>query len=49
MNPAKYVCDETKYGLIQEGREANLVLLEKNPLESIRHMKNPAGVMTRGT
>ncbi|MFT7270375.1 MAG: imidazolonepropionase-like amidohydrolase [Roseivirga sp.] len=49
VNPTKYVCDETKYGLIQEGLEANLVLLEKNPLESIRHMKNPAGVMIRRT
>ncbi|MEO3865878.1 amidohydrolase family protein [Rheinheimera fenheensis] len=35
-------------GTIEEGKRAEMVLLEKNPLERISHARNPSGVMTKG-
>ena len=47
-NPAEWlrVLDET--GTIAEGKRADLVLLAKNPLESIDHTRSIEGVMLRG-
>lgn len=35
-------------GTIEEGKDADLVLLEKNPLEDIKNTREVAGVMTKG-
>lgn len=46
INPAEFF--EGSYGQIQTGLDADLILLENNPLEDITHLKNPLGVMARG-
>ncbi|UCS95927.1 amidohydrolase family protein [Echinicola marina] len=49
INPAKYFNQSGKFGEIKEGASADMILLDKNPLEDIRNMEHPAGVMVRGT
>lgn len=49
VNPAKFFNDEGKYGTIVNGADADLVLLEANPLTDIANMRKQAGVMVRGT
>lgn len=46
MNPATFF--EGNFGQVKEGMEADLILTDKNPLEDLNHLKNPAGVMARG-
>jgi len=46
INPAEFF--EGTYGEIKTGLDADLILLENNPLEDITHLKNPLGVMARG-
>src|SRR5690606_36400776 len=46
INPAEFF--EGPYGQIEIGLDADLILLEENPLENIAHLKNPLGVMARG-
>jgi hypothetical protein len=48
MNCAKYLGLEGKMGEIKVGAQADLILLEKNPLEDLDHLKKPAGVFLRG-
>ncbi|GAB3652783.1 amidohydrolase family protein [Echinicola sediminis] len=48
VNPAQYFGMEGKFGEIIAGASADLILLDQNPLEDIRHMQQPAGVMVRG-
>lgn len=36
------------FGTIEIGKRADLILLEKNPLADISHLKNPLGVMAAG-
>lgn len=47
-NPARFFGQEGEYGVVQEGAAADLILLSANPLEDIRNMQNPEGVMVRG-
>ncbi|MFQ5679098.1 MAG: amidohydrolase family protein [Gemmatimonadota bacterium] len=47
-NVAEYFGDQEEYGTLEEGKVADLVLLEGNPLEEIAAMSRIAGVMTRG-
>jgi imidazolonepropionase-like amidohydrolase len=47
-NPARFFGQEGEYGVVQEGAAADLILLSANPLEDIRHMQNPQGVMVSG-
>jgi imidazolonepropionase-like amidohydrolase len=47
-NPARFFGQEGEYGVVQEGSSADLILLSANPLEDIRNMQNPQGVMVRG-
>lgn len=35
-------------GRVEPGHRADLILLDRNPLESIGHLREPAGVMVRG-
>jgi imidazolonepropionase-like amidohydrolase len=37
-----------EFGTISVGKRADLILLDKNPLEDVRYIKNPEGVMVRG-
>lgn len=48
VNPAKFFNDEGKYGAIVVGADADLVLLDKNPLNDISNFGKQAGVMVRG-
>lgn len=47
-NPAIYFDIPEKFGTIQEGRRADLILLEANPLEDISNVQSRAGVMVQG-
>jgi hypothetical protein len=47
-NPALYLGELRESGTVQEGKRADLVLLEANPLENIAHTRQIAGVMVQG-
>ena len=49
VNPAKFFNDEGQYGTIILGADADLILLDANPLTDIANMRKQAGVMVRGT
>ena len=46
--PARYLNSFSQSGTVSEGKLANLVLLEKNPLEHIKNTKTIAGVVIKG-
>jgi imidazolonepropionase-like amidohydrolase len=46
INPGIFY--QEQFGQIKEGFDADLILLENNPLEDIENLKEPLGVMTRG-
>lgn len=48
INAAKFFNMEGKFGLIEAGASADVVLLDENPLENIINLQNPRGVMVRG-
>lgn len=48
VNPARFYGAETTFGSIREGLDADLVLLEGDPLEDVRNVRRIAGVMVRG-
>ena len=48
VEPARHLGDEGKFGTIVEGDSADLVLLDKNPLEDITNARTINGVMVRG-
>mgnify|MGYP002467738442 CR=1 FL=1 len=48
VNPARYLNTFSQSGTIEEGKLADFVLLEKNPLEDIRNTQTIFGVMHRG-
>ncbi len=48
INPAKYFGMEDTFGKIKEGLDADLILLDSNPLENISALKEISGVMLRG-
>ncbi len=45
---AALVGQEREYGRVAPGLRADLLLVEKNPLEDLSTLEHPAGVMTRG-
>jgi imidazolonepropionase-like amidohydrolase len=47
-NPATYLGINQRTGTIENGKEADLILLDKNPLEDIRNTRTIAGVFTAG-
>jgi hypothetical protein len=42
------VADAPLFGVVTQGARADLVLLESNPLDDVRHVRNPVGVMVNG-
>lgn len=52
LNPGlfiqKYRNNAPNLGLIEEGYQADLLLLDKNPLDNIQHLRNITGVMSNG-
>jgi hypothetical protein len=46
INPARFF--DGNFGEIKEGMEADLVLLKENPLEDLKQLMHPIGVMARG-
>lgn len=44
----KYVEKSERFGQVRAGYRADLLLLEKNPLDDVRHVGQQAGVMLRG-
>lgn len=49
LNPAKFLGLTERFGTIQEGRAADLVLLDANPLENISHSRKINAVVFDGT
>ncbi len=48
LNPAKFLGLMEEFGTVETGKVANLVLLNKNPLESIENTKEIIWVIVRG-
>lgn len=48
LNPAIYFEKESTFGQIKEGLDADLILVNDNPLKNIKALKNISGVMVRG-
>jgi imidazolonepropionase-like amidohydrolase len=47
-NPARYLGASARLGVVAEGREADLVLLEANPLADVANARRVVGVMLDG-
>ncbi len=48
INPAIFFKKTNVFGTIQEGLDADLALLDGNPLEDMENLRDPVGVMLRG-
>jgi imidazolonepropionase-like amidohydrolase len=48
LNPALYLGEEATAGTVSEGKRADLVLLDADPLAAIGNVRKIAGVMARG-
>ncbi len=48
INPAKFFKMENRFGQIQIGTSADLIILNKNPLQNIGHIKERYGVVVAG-
>ena len=48
VNPAKFLGEERDWGAVEEGKLANLVLLDADPLEDIRNTRRIRGVVLNG-
>lgn len=48
VNVGRYFSNEDDFGTVAEGRRADLILLNRNPLEDVSHISTHAGVMVRG-
>lgn len=46
INPARFF--DGNFGEVREGMEADLILVDANPLDAVKNLQNPAGVMARG-
>lgn len=47
-NVGEYFADWDDFGTIAEGQRADLILVNKNPLEDLSHIQNHSGVMVQG-
>ena len=48
INPARFLRDDAANGSVAPGKNADLVLLEANPLDSVRNTQRIAAVVVRG-
>lgn len=48
INPAIFFGMEDRFGQVKEGLDADLVLLNSNPLENLENISEPYGVMRQG-
>jgi len=48
INPAKFFNEETQWGTIEVGKTADLILLDKNPLDDIRYIKTVELTLVKG-
>jgi imidazolonepropionase-like amidohydrolase len=48
VTPAKFLGAEEAFGTVRVGGRADLVLVADNPLEDVRAVAKPLGVMLRG-
>ncbi len=48
VNPSKFFTAQDEYGVVKEGLSADLVIVNNNPLEDAKHLKNIAGVFVKG-
>jgi len=48
LTPARYLGEMAMEGTVSEGKNANMVLLNKNPLEDIKNTKAIEGVLLKG-
>lgn len=48
VHPAEFLGSKHETGTVEAGKAANLLLLEGNPLEDIRHTRRISGVMVKG-
>jgi imidazolonepropionase-like amidohydrolase len=46
--PAVFLRKDREFGSIGVGKRADLLLLERNPLQGVAHLQQPIGVMVRG-
>ena len=49
VNLAAFLGKEQEFGTIAVGKRADLLLLDRNPLQNLSAFREPAGVMVRGT
>ncbi|HZW56009.1 MAG TPA: amidohydrolase family protein [Nitrososphaerales archaeon] len=45
---AEFLSSSEEFGTLEEGKRADMILLESNPLEDVGNISNPLGVMLRG-
>jgi imidazolonepropionase-like amidohydrolase len=45
---AAFLDEQDEFGAVREGLRADLLLLERNPLEDVRAASDPVGVMVNG-
>ena len=48
VKPARFLGKEKEFGTIAVGKRADLILLDRNPLEDVAAFNQPLGVMVRG-
>ncbi|MGY8794894.1 MAG: amidohydrolase family protein, partial [Woeseiales bacterium] len=48
VNPARFFAAEQTFGSVQKGLQADLILLNANPLDDITNSRRIHGVMVRG-
>jgi imidazolonepropionase-like amidohydrolase len=48
LNPAKFFGEEKTAGTVEAGKQADLVLLDANPLEKVGNVRKVAGVVANG-
>ncbi len=48
VNVGDYFADQDTFGQVVVGHRADLVLVNQNPLDDVRHIRDRAGVMVRG-
>jgi len=48
VDPAKLLRREGEFGALEVGKRADLILTRRNPLEDVRRLRQPDGVMVKG-